>query len=156
MVVVTYDIDPKYGGLVIGKGGSNIQALRAMQGVQSIVFDTRMSPCVYKLKVIAVSRAVCENVYKEVQRKIQACSVTSPGVQHKIQRGSVTSREVSERRKGPNHTPGVRMTLIDVADRSLDVIALRAYESKGAEAVVVNLDPGMFVISCFILFFFQY
>ena len=76
--IESYDFDPSYARVIIGKKGSAIQTLRQMTGIQNVFLDTQSSP--HKLKVTGVNRSSCQKVYAEIQKRIGAVRPSVPEV----------------------------------------------------------------------------
>ena len=71
MVKKTYHIDPSKAGMVIGRKGAGIMALKNIPNVHNVFFDTKSSTSSYKLIVSANSTEACESVYWEIEKRIK-------------------------------------------------------------------------------------
>ena len=105
----SYKIDRSYAGLILGKKGRGLDALREIGGVHGLFLDRRQTTCT--LRVSGARRECCDAVYHEVMRRINNFIASSQ-----------TNR-----------------FLIDAEDRSLDTCILEKCGNPGnSQSVVVG------------------
>ena len=124
-----FPIDPSKAGLVIGKQGSYINSLKEIEGVKEIKFDTKSS---YTFQVTGTPRA-CKEVYDAV---------------HKITKETKKQKKVASQQP-----PEIALTLIDVSDKTLNLINLVAFEESRNQHVLPmtssNSNKENYIVSSF-------